>query len=152
MLIPARTGDAPEVSNDGPQRQLTDIAPASIWGLLIAQVFALPHVVEWTSSVSPISSRAVLFDDLREVRTPQTSLAPDGPLEPVHVHGVFDTSAHLCLPADRGAEIGTLGWAVPHQYGDFGTELFVYGPRDSDELVVVLQLVKESLAFARANN
>ena len=152
MLIPARLGAVPEVSTEGPQRQLTDVAPPELWGRLVASVFALPHVVEWVSSVSPITSRAVLFDDLRSVAVPETSLAPDGPLEPVHLHGVFDTSTHLCLPADRGAEIIALGWAIPHQYGDFGTELFVYGPRNSIELAVVLQLVKESIAFARANN
>jgi hypothetical protein len=41
------------------------------------------------------------------------------------------------------------GWAELHQYGDYGTELFVYGPRDERELSLVLGFVAESLAFAR---
>lgn len=65
------------------------------------------------------------------------------------MHGVNDTSLHLCLPAERGAELIAACWAEPHQYGDFGTELLVYGPRDDAELAAVLGFVAESLAFAR---
>ncbi|WP_240606059.1 luciferase domain-containing protein [Planctomonas deserti] len=80
---------------------------------------------------------------------PWTSLAPDGSLEPVHIHGVGDTSVHLCLPAARGAELTELGWATPHQYADFGTEFLIYGLRCAPELDVVLSLIEESIAFAR---
>jgi len=82
--------------------------------------------------------------------SPETSLAPGQRLEPVHLHGLHDTSLHLCLPASRGAELIAAGWAEPHQYGDYGTELLVYGPRNDDELAVVLGFIQESLAFARA--
>ena len=50
--------------------------------------------------------------------------------------------------ADR-TELIAAGWAEPHQYGDFGTELLVYGPRDDEELAIVLGFVAESVAFAR---
>ena len=99
--------------------------------------------------MSPASSRAVFLRDLHEERAPETSLAPGRRLEPVHLHGVEDTSIHLCLPAPRVAELTELGWAEAHLYGDFGTEALVYGPRDSDELRIVLGLIEESLAFAR---
>jgi phospholipase/carboxylesterase len=83
-------------------------------------------------------------------RSAETSLAPiDERLEPVHLHGVFDTSLHLCLPVDRAREVCALGWGEPHRYADHDTEIMVYGPRDRAELVSVIELVRESIAFAR---
>lgn len=99
--------------------------------------------------MSPASSRALFLRDQRSHVVPWTSLAPDGRLEPVHLHGVEDTSVHLCLPVARGTELTELGWAIPHQYEDHGTEFMVYGPRDAEELAVVLSIIEESLAFAR---
>jgi hypothetical protein len=137
------------VSEEGPQRQLTDRSTPELWGRLVARAFALPDVVEGHSQVSPASSRALFLLDRETPIEPWTSLAPDGRLEPVHLHGVDDTSTHLCLPAARGLELTELGWATPHQYEDFGTEFLVYGPRDDSELEVVLSIVEESIAFAR---
>jgi len=111
-----------------------------MWGRLVAGTFALDSVIEGHSQVSPASSRAVFLE---------TSLAPGKRLEPVHLHGVQDTSIHVCLPAARGAELTELGWAEPHQYEDFGTEFMVYGPRTEAELELVLSMVVESISFAR---
>lgn len=146
-----RPGPRPLVSDEGPQRQLDQQAPPEIWGRLVAAVFALDGVVEGHSQVSPKSSRAVFFTDREAARAPETSLFPDGRLEPVHLHGVADTSVHLVLPPERGARLTELGWAEPHQYEDFGTEFMVYGPRDAAELDVVLAIVVESLAYARGD-
>ena len=77
---------------------------------------------------------------------PQRQL--DARFEPVHVHGVDDTSLHLVLDPARGAELVNLGWAEPHQYEDWGTEFLVYGPRDDGELAVVVDIVRESIAWA----
>lgn len=138
------------VSTSGPQRQLSQQSSPELWGRLVAEVFALDGVHEGHSQVSPSSSRAVFLDELETEIAPHTNLAPGRRLEPVHLHGVHDTSVHLCLPAVRGSELTSLGWAEPHQYEDFGTEFLVYGPRDSEELEFVLSVVAESLAFARA--
>ncbi|MGI8947905.1 MAG: luciferase family protein [Ornithinimicrobium sp.] len=70
-------------------------------------------------------------------------------LEPAHLHGVDDTSVHLCLPVTRGQEVVELGWAEPHQYADHDTELMVYGPRNPGEVDVVVSLIQESIAHAR---
>ena len=115
----------------------------------MAAVFALPDVVEGHSQVSPPSSRAVFLTDRETESAPERSLAPGRRLEPVHLHGVDDTSVHLVLPVERGRELMELGWAEPHGYADFGTEFMVYGPRDDDELAVVVGIVEESLAFGR---
>lgn len=136
-------------STDGPHRQVDQLAPPELWGRLVAAVFALPDVVEGHSQVSPASSRAVFLTDCEVESSPERSLAPGKRLEPVHLHGVDDTSVHLVLPEDRGRELIDLGWAEPHGYADFGTEFMVYGPRDEDELATVVDIVAESLAFAR---
>ncbi|WP_253259840.1 luciferase domain-containing protein [Subtercola boreus] len=149
MNEPKGTGGRPEVSREGPQRQLTERSPAALWGRLVGAVFELDGVVEGHSQVSPPSSRAVFLADQLVERAPETSLAPGRRLEPVHLHGVTDTSIHLCLPAERGAELTDLGWGEPHQYEDFGTEFMIYGPRDERELTFVLSVVRESIGFAR---
>ena len=97
-----------------------------MWGELVARVFSLDSVEEDISQVSPASSRAVFLSDQPVERSPETSLAPGRRLEPVHLHGVQDTSIHLVLPPRRGEELVALGWAEPHQYADFGTEYMVY--------------------------
>jgi hypothetical protein len=113
-------------------------------------VFALAGVVEGHSQVSPASSRAVFLAEQAQEHSPETSLAPGRRLEPVHLHGVQDTSVHLVLPVERGQRLVQLGWAEPHQYSDFGTEFMIYGPRDEQELGIVVSFVEESVAFARA--
>lgn len=149
MLREQRPGTRPTTSNDGPHRQLDQCTPPALWGELVARVFSLDGVEEGISQVSPPSSRAVFLSDRRVERSPETSLAPGQRLEPVHLHGVQDTSIHLVLPPDRGDELVRLGWAEPHQYADFATEHMLYGPRDGNELEAVVSVIEESLAFAR---
>lgn len=130
MELAARPGPRPRTSSHGPHRQLDQQATPELWGRLVAEVFSLPYAREGRSQVSPASSRAVLFDDLDQVSDPATSLAPAPPLEPVHLHGVTDTSAHLCVPPDRAREVCALGWGEPHGYADHDTEVMVYGTQE----------------------
>ncbi|HLR83303.1 MAG TPA: hypothetical protein VK059_00055 [Nocardioidaceae bacterium] len=150
MTTSPRSGERPLTSDEGPHRQLDQQSAPQLWGELIARVFGLDGVVEGASQVSPPSSRAVFLTDMPDERAPQTSLAPGRRLEPVHLHGVHDTSVHLVLPVTRGSELVQLGWAEPHQHADFGTEFMVYGPRDEAELDLVVSIIEESLTFARA--
>ena len=149
MITPEREGDRPLTSNVGPQTQLSQRSSPEMWGRLVARTFELDGVVEGHSQVSPAASRAVFLADMAVERKPETSLAPGRRLEPIHIHGVQDTSIHLCLPADRCIELTESGWGEPHQYGDFGTELMVYGPRSDSELEFVLAVIRESISFAR---
>lgn len=149
MSTGAREGGRPLISAEGPQRQLSQQSSPGIWGRLVAGTFAMDLVIEGHSQVSPPSSRAVFLVDVPDEHSPETSLAPGKRLEPVHLHGVHDTSVHLCLPAARGTELTELGWAEPHQYEDFGTEFMIYGPRTEAELEFVLSIIAESVSFAR---
>jgi phospholipase/carboxylesterase len=116
---------------------------------MVYEAFRIPHVVEGRSQVSPVSSRALLLDDMVIPLGRETSLAPEPPVEPAHLHGVTDTSVHLCIPADHAAQVCRLGWGEPHGYADHSSEIMVYGPRDADELQVVVGLLHESVDFAR---
>lgn len=147
-----RSGERPRTSTDGAHAQLSDQSSPELWGRLVARVFALPGVSEVHSQVSPASSRAVMLDDLRTARHPSTSLSYADPVEPVHLHGVHDTSVHLCLPPDIVGQVIDAGWGELHPYGDHGTEMMVYGPRDEAEVEVVLSLVEASIAFARGTS
>ncbi|MBM7785906.1 luciferase domain-containing protein [Tenggerimyces flavus] len=150
MTLTPRSGARPATSDEGPHRQLDQHSSPELWGRLVHAATTLQGVVEGLSGVSVPSSRALLLDDLRNVTDPATSLNPEPPLEPVHLHGVTDTSLHLCLPRERAAEVCALGWGEPHGYVEHDTEIMVYGPRDDAELAIVLGLIEESLAFARS--
>ena len=148
-----RRGTHPVTSTEGPHSQLSQRSTPALWGRLVARTFALPGIVEGHSAVSPASSRAVLLASRPELRAPETSLAPQGnPVEPVHLHGMDDTSIHLCLPPERAAELCDRGWAEPHQYADYGSEIMVYGPRDECELEFVVGLISESIEWATERN
>lgn len=148
-----RAGARPETSVDGPQRQLTQRSTPALWGRLVARTFALPGVFESRSAVSPAGSRAVLLESHPRLILPESSLASgEFPVEPAHLHGVDDTSLHLCLPAMRAAEVCDAGWGERHQFADHGTQIMIYGPRDDAELDLVVGLIEESVDWAtRAN-
>lgn len=152
MTLTPRSGSRPATSDEGPHRQLDQQSAPELWGRLVHAATTLPGVVEGLSGVSVPSSRALLLEDRSEVHDPATSLTTEPPLEAVHLHGVTDTSLHLCLPRERAAEVCALGWGEPHGYVEHDTEIMVYGPRDDAELAVVLGLIEESLAFARSGN
>jgi|SRR5664280_326438 len=152
MVLQPRAGKSPETSDEGPHRQLNQNSLPALWGELVARAVQLDGVIEGHSSVSPAPSRALLLTSLSEISAPETSLSPGEPLEPVHIHGATDTSTHLCLPVERANEVCELGWGEIHPFGDFGTEIMVYGPRDDKELEIALSIIDESLKFARTRN
>ena len=56
------------------------------------------------SALRAVDARAVGAPGAAHLRAPETSLAPQrNPIAPAHLHGVDDTSIHLCLPAERAA-------------------------------------------------
>lgn len=150
MAVLPRRGPRPRTSQEGPHRQLDQQSPPELWGRLVLACTTLPGVREGHSQVSLASSRALLLDDQVEIRHAGSSLAPEPPVEPVHLHGVTDTSLHLCLPEAIAPGVCQQGWGEPHGYAQQRTEILVYGPRDDAELATVLALVEASLAFARA--
>ena len=142
-----RPGSRPETSTTGPHRQLSERTTPELWGRLIFEAMTIDQVSEGRSAVSMADSRALLLLELAREHG-EWSLATSGPLEPAHVHGVTDTSVHLCLPVERAREVCATGWGEPHPYADYETQVMGYAPRDADEMDVVLGLIRESVAFA----
>lgn len=68
-----------------------------------------------------------------------------------HLHPAYDGSLHLVLPADLAADVSSKVWGRHHMWA--GTRLspgfmMVYGPRDDDEFITVLGIVRASHAYA----
>jgi hypothetical protein len=149
VKLQPRPGERPTTTTSGPHSQLTQRSTPELWGRLVHEVFSLPGVIEGHSGASLVASRAVLLEGLLEAHVPDASLAQQAPLEPAHLHGVTDTSIHLCLPRDRAAEVCELGWGEPHGYADHDTEIMLYAPRNTGELQIALALLQESITYAR---
>ena len=143
-----RLGAAPQTSKSGPHSQLTELASPSLWGDLVAKAFAIEGVRQGHSTVSMADSMAALMPELPKEHGPW-SLAVEGFVEPFHIHGVSDTSIHAVLPSDLAAEVVKNGWGEAHTYADFDTQVMIYAPRNSYELITVVELLKASAAFAR---
>lgn len=146
--LPRRLGLRPETSTTGPHRQLTQRATPELWARLVLRSVSIEGVCEGRSSVSLPDSRALLLLGMPS-RHDERSLAVSGPIEPVHLRSVADTSVHLCLPAARAREACEALRGEPHPYADYETQLMLYGPRDAAELELIYGLIVESIAFAR---
>ncbi len=71
-----------------------------------------------------------------------------------HLHPPQDGSLHAALPPDIVKTAIANGWAERHPLaGRFGLPenvVMIYGPRDDDELRIVLELLGESYRYASA--
>jgi phospholipase/carboxylesterase len=129
-----------------PQQQLTDQAPLALQELLVEAVCALDGVLVGPSHISVPGARAFVTADRRG--DDDAVLVP-GTGEFAHLHPGHDGSLHLALPPDLATDLVVSGWGRMHPLA--GTRLtpgfvLVYGPRDDDELAVVLDVVATSHA------
>jgi len=144
-----RTGERPETTAGEPRRQLTQRATPELWGRLVYEATRLPHVREARGTACGDDARALVVADRTAPAVPEATLAPGAAVEPVHLHGVNDTSIRLVLPGWRASQVCADGWGIPEPCAADGSRVLVYGPRDLAELAVVVGLIAESIAFAR---
>ena len=149
FILMHRLGGPPDTSKEGPHQQLTECATSELWSELVSTCFEIEGVSPGRSTISMPDSKALLLKNLPKEHGPW-SLAVEGWVEPVHIHGVLDTSIHAVLPPLRAAEVIAKGWGEKHPYADFDTQLMIYAPRDQVELRVIAQLVNESVDFAQS--
>ena len=140
-----RPGPRPATSSEGPHRQLDQNPPREIYDRLAARIFGLPHVEERRSRVSVAGSRALWLRDEVPAGPPEAFLVER---EFAHLHPPDDGSLHVCLPRALAQAAMQAGWAEPHGYADYDTEVMLYGPRDHRELEIIARLVVESHRFA----
>ncbi|GAB3764992.1 phospholipase/carboxylesterase [Nocardioides ginsengisegetis] len=147
-VLPERRGDRPEVSWTIPQQQETQNAPAELQERLFDQVRQLAGVEVGPSRISVPGARGFT---LREGSPDEQAFLVPQVGEFAHLHPAYDGSLHVVLPTDLAADVSIRGWGRPHMWA--GTRLspgfmLIHGPRDDDELAVVLGIVAASHAYA----
>jgi phospholipase/carboxylesterase len=120
---------------------------------LAEQAFALPGVQERPSLISVPGARALWLQEDEPAGPPEAFMVGR---EFAHIHPLPDGSLHMVLPADWVEEAVRKGWAEPHPLARSGyipaTVVMVYGPRDAQELEVVMVLLRASHGTARSHD
>jgi phospholipase/carboxylesterase len=149
-LCLARTGPRPKTQRIIPHIQLDQWPPAHLIEQLAVESLRLPGVQERESRMASPTTRALWLPE-ELAHGPSESFIDA--LEFCHLHPPPEGSIHLTLPSPRREHTIRLGWAEEHplvQGGFISMALvMVYAPRDSSELQVVLDLIRESFYFAR---
>ncbi len=146
LSVPLRRGPRPKVSpaprrTDWPQQQFTDNAPPELQEELFRRVAAWPDVTTGPSVVSVPGARGFFLD-------PTYFVAPMFAVnEFAHIHPEYDGSLHVMVSAPLVKRIAASGWGELHPRTD--QVVMIYGPRDAQELEIVLELVRVAYAYSR---
>lgn len=116
---------------------------------LAALIFAFDCVEEVPSQISVPGARALW---LREACRAGTADAFMIGREFAHLHPPSDGSLHAALPPDLADAAIAAGWAEPHPMARRGFIpnhiVMLYGPRDTSELAIIIDLVRASRDYA----
>lgn len=150
FLTTQRAGPRPTTTPTNPHTQLDQNAPPALQERVFQAASAMTGVVVGPSAVSVPGARAF---HLPACAAPaQAGFMVDR--EFAHLHPSRDGSLHMALPPDVVDAAIANGWAERHplagRYGLPTNIVMVYGPRDEDELAVVVDLVRASHAHACA--
>jgi phospholipase/carboxylesterase len=143
-----RTGTRPEVSWSIPQEQLSDNSPPELQADLFHRLSTLSGVSSTQSAISVPGARGFMVDP------------SDGPLDAflvprvgefAHLHPEHDGSLHVALPPAMASDAIEKGWAVAHPLAGIRLTrgmVLLYGPRNREELGVVIALATNSHSYA----
>lgn len=147
--LPARKGPPPRMTATNPQEQLEQF-PGD-WRLVEALgdfAFALPGVEERPTQVAPDGSRALTL----RPGLPANRAAFLVAREFAHVHNPPVGSMHMTLPSPYRELALEKGWILRHPFAirHLGPPdaVFVFAPRDEEELQWAKLLVEVSHAWA----
>ncbi len=143
--LPTRKGPRPRTTPTNPHTQLDQNPSKEMHQKLAKRLFELPAIVEEPSGISVPGSRALVVEPNRRVGPRDAFLINR---EFAHVHPPSDGSLHVALPPPIVEEVMDNGWAELHPVALRGfipmNILMVFGPRDDEELEVVMKLVEAS--------
>jgi len=147
--LPQRPGSRPTVTDRIPQEQRSDNAPRALQEQLFDRVAALPGVLTMQSAISVPGARGFMLTGAD--RGPDDAFLVPSAQEFAHVHPGYDGSMHLALPMALATDVIAKGWGVAHPLA--GVRLtpgmtLLFGPRDADELELVLGVVTTSYLWA----
>lgn len=147
--IPERQEVSPETTDTNPHKQLSQNAGRELYEALAEEMFAVPDAVERPSRISVPGARALVLEEGIEAGPRKAFMIGR---EFCHLHPPDDGSLHMCLPPETADLAQQRGWAELHPVANSGgipeTTVMVYGPRDEEELDVVLSLVRASYRYA----
>jgi hypothetical protein len=150
ITLPQRQGERPKTHYGLPHEQLSQNAPPEMYERLKGQAWGFEFVERRPSLVSVPGAEALWLGDEAGHGCAEAFLAGK---EFAHVHPPYDGSMHMRLPEDQVGELLERGWGEHHPLVPAGkmapTSVMVYGPRDPDELGIVMSLIGESYDFAR---
>ena len=150
ITLPQRRGERPETHDGLPHEQLSQNAPLDMYDRLKGQAWGFEFVERRPSIVSVPGAEALWLTDEGGDGCAEAFLAGK---EFAHVHPPHDGSMHMRLPLDQVQELLERGWGEHHPLVPAGkmapTSVMVFGPRNPDELAVVLDLIAASYTFAR---
>lgn len=116
-----------------------------MYDALAKRLFALESVVEAPSGISVPGSRALLVAPAKPVGPRDAFLIGR---EFAHVHPVSDGSLHVAVPPSVVSEVLDNGWAEIHPVALRGmipmNIMMLFGPRDAQELDVIMKIVEGS--------
>lgn len=149
--LPFREGPDPEIGQEPPQLQFSDLGPKEIRLKLREWAFStFPKVREHDTMISVPSSRAMWLDEAVPAAHSDAFMPPSGSREFCHLHQ--DGSLHAVVDLLIEDEILDKQWGVQHMYYDRGVkEVLVYAPRNDAELVVAKRIITESFRYASGN-
>lgn len=149
LILPKRSGPAPETLGRLPHSQLTQHGPDDVVDALHAWCFALPNINNEVSGISVPGSRALILR--AGVHGNQAAFMIGR--EFAHIHPKPDNgSMHLMLPFEDVEAVKAAGWGEDHYLvtqGHFPPGLvMIFSPRNQDELDTIKQIVARSYEFA----
>jgi len=146
--LPTRKGAHPEIGQQPPQLQYSDLGPEDIRLALKAWAFStFPNVQEHDTLISVPSSRALWLDREIPAAHDDAFMPPPNSREFCHLHE--DGSFHTVVDVSVEDEILEKQWGVRHMYYDRGVkEVLVYAPRNDEELIVAKRIIVESYRYA----
>ena len=147
--LPERPGSVPRTTFELPHRQLDQWPPPGVVAELKRRIQGIPHVRVKESRMAPPDTMAFWIPD-EFAAGPSDAFIDDH--EFCHLHALPQCSIHLTLPTPIRQRSIAAGWSQAHPAVRpcfvAETLVMVYGPRDPEELEIVLQLVMASYQFA----
>ena len=145
--LPSREGPRPETrrpsrEQPGPHQQLTQNAPVALQDTIFELGSALPGVQTGQSLVSLPGARA-FFLEKGVANGPEAAFQAH--TEFAHLHISEDGSLHVTLPDDLAQIVIEKGWG---EYHPVQKGLLIFGPRNTEEIESVWQILRASYAFA----
>lgn len=148
--LPPREGPRPETSAQIPHVQLDQLPGQRLAEILFQRINALDYVAPRQSRMAAPNVHAFWIPDT-EAKGPKTAFIDDH--EFCHLHCAGGGYVHLTLPRLISTIAIDRGWAELHLLARAGmmpeTTHFVYAPRNTWELDVVVEILTASRDFAR---